>query len=154
MIIPSSENNNIDNTSVGLLRQTLVLAAISGLHVKYRDVTLLGCNRAKAAIRIAKDEERIRLLGFKDRIDGDEDLTRRNCRVAARRIEEMIRLTKSEIFKEDFVKLVVIVLTRMHENVLNRRRTIQSLQNTRKANDLGARTDDCEDFEFLHMVRE
>ena len=53
--------DDIDDTTVGLLGQALVLAAVAGLHVEDGDVQALGRDGGQAAVGVAQDEERVGL---------------------------------------------------------------------------------------------
>ena len=53
--------DDIDDTAVGLLGQALILAAVSGLHVKQRNVQPLRRNGGQAGVSIAQHQIALRL---------------------------------------------------------------------------------------------
>ena len=51
--------NDIDNSAISFLRKTFVLTAITGFHVKDRDMESLSANDRKATIGITKNKDTI-----------------------------------------------------------------------------------------------
>ena len=52
--------DDVHDAAVGLLRKALVLAAVAGFHVEYRDVEAFRSDNAEAAVRVAEDKDRVR----------------------------------------------------------------------------------------------
>ena len=55
--------DNIDDTAVGFLGQTFILAAVAGFHMEDGDMEAFGCDGAQAGVGVAEDEQRVRLYG-------------------------------------------------------------------------------------------
>ena len=140
----------VHDLAVGLLGDALVEAAVAGLHVEDRDMALLRGDGAEAAVCVPEDEERIRLHLLQNGIDRLEDLSGRHGGVPSRGVQEAIRLLEPEVLEEHLVELVVVVLPRVHQDMVDRRTRVQLLQHTRETDDLRTRPHDCHDFKLLH----
>jgi hypothetical protein len=139
----------IHDAAIGLLGNTLVEAAVARFHVEDRDLTSLGRDYRQAAVGITQHQQRLGLLGNQHSIHGGNDLADGLCSAATRSVQEVIRLANAQVVKEDLVELVVVVLTRVHHNMLAI--LVQASQHTGKTNDFRPGTDHGHDFEFFHL---
>ena len=64
----------------------------------------------------------------------------------------MVGLAEAEVLEEHLVQLVIVVLARVHEHVVDRRTRLQRLERAREADDLRTRPDHRHDLQFLHFL--
>ena len=69
-------------------------------------------------------------------INIDQNLTGGLCGVLTCSIQKMIRFAQTQVLEEYFVQLIIIILTGMHQDMLNGFRCIQLLQHTGQTDDL------------------
>ncbi|MNG06734.1 hypothetical protein D3C84_899950 [compost metagenome] len=109
----------IQNFAVQLFRNTLVEAAVTSLHVEYRDFSALGRNHSQAGVGIAIQHQSVRFFGFHDFV-GFFDHARDGLRcVGAHCSEEVIRLTDIQVIEENLVQFIVKVLPGVNQDVLS-----------------------------------
>ena len=105
--------NYIDDSAVGLLGQTLVLATVSRFHVENGDVQPLRRNRRKAGIGVAKNEQCVGFYGVHQLIGAVNDVSNRRAEVVAHRVHIHFGIGKFQVFKEHAVQVIVVILPRM-----------------------------------------
>ena len=136
----------VNDFAVGFFGHALVKAAVAGFHVEDGDVALLGGNGTEAAVGIAKDQEGIWFDFFEDRVDINKDLANRCRGGCSGGVEEVVGFADAEVFVEDFVELVVVVLAGVDGDVFNGIGGIEGGHDAGEADDLGTGADDGEDF--------
>ena len=140
----------VDDAAVGLFRQALVEAAVARFHVEERDVQALGGIGREAGVRIAQDEDRVRLQFDHQRITAGDDIADRRAQIFADYFEEVIRRPEPEVVEEDLVQFVIVILARMHEDLVEVR--VALLDYGGEPDDLGPCADDSHKFEFCHIT--
>ena len=142
----------IHDLAVRLFRNALVKTTVSRLHVEYGNVALLRRNRAQTAIRIAKYQKRLGFRLFKNGIDSLKNLAGRHSGVSAGGIQEVIGFPEPEILEEHLVQLIVVILSGMHQNMLDSRTRIQLLHHARQPDNLRPRTHNRHHFQLFHKI--
>ena len=84
--------DNINDTAVGLLGQTLVLAAIACFHVEDRDVQTLGANNAKAGVGVTENQNSVGLGLSEEFVRAVDDVATSGSKVIAYGIHIHLRL--------------------------------------------------------------
>ena len=138
--------DDVHNAAVGLLRKALVLAAVAGFHMEYRDVEAFRPDDAEAAVRVAEDKDRVR-TGLNHQLVGAvDDVPAGRAEVIAHRAHVHLRFCELEVAEEDAVEVVVVVLTGVREY---RVEVLAAFgDDGREADDFGARADYDEEFQF------
>ena len=108
--------DDIHDAAVRLLRQALVLAAVARLHVENRDMQALGRDGRQARVRIAEDQQRIRLDGAHELVRSVDDVADRGAEVVADRVHVDLWLTELQVMEKHAVQVIVVVLPRMRED--------------------------------------
>jgi len=108
--------NDINDPPVRFLRQALVLAAVSRLHMKDRDVQSFGGNRRKAGIRIPEDKKCIRADPAHQLIGSIDDVADCFPQIFPDRIHIDFRVLQFQVMEENAVQAVIIILSRMGQN--------------------------------------
>ena len=114
-------------------------------------MAFFGSNGTEAGIGIAQHHKGIGLHCLEHRLDGHENQTRRFGSVFTGSIQKVIGFTQTEIFEKHLVEFVVVVLTRMHQHMIDGLTGIQFLNNAGKAYYLGAGAHYGHYFQFLHF---
>lgn len=131
--------NDIDDTAVGLLGQTLVLAAVASLHVEDRNVKSLGSNNAEAAVGVAKDQYAVGLGLGKELVGAVDDIAASSAKVVTDSIHIDLGLGELQVLEEYAVEVIIVVLASMGENHV---KVLAALvDDGGETNDLGARAD-------------
>ena len=102
--------DDVDDPSVGLLGEAFVFAAVAGLHVEDGDVEALGADDAQAAVRIAQDQHGIRLNLNHELVALGDDVAHGLSQVGAHSVHVYVGVCELEVFEEDAVEVVVVVL--------------------------------------------
>ena len=103
--------DDIHNTTVGFLRQTLVLATISCLHVEDRNMQAFRTDNRKAAICITQHENRIWFHFHHQLVTLSNDITHSFTKVVTHGLQIHIWIPKLQILKEHTVQIIVVILT-------------------------------------------
>src|SRR5690606_36185596 len=90
-----------------------------------RNLSLLGRNGTEAGIGITQNQKSIRGHFFQQRINFNKYISYGFGGCFAGSLQEIIRLTEAQIIKENLVKLVVIVLTCVYDDMLNSFRIVE-----------------------------
>ncbi|MNP51473.1 hypothetical protein D3C76_1457930 [compost metagenome] len=108
----------VNDAAVDFFRNTHVEAAIARLHVKGRDLPALGGQHSHAAVGVAKDQQGLRLDLSQHFVHRDDHITDGFSPTRACSVQEMIRFADTQVLEEDFIKLVVIILAGVNQNML------------------------------------
>ena len=108
--------DDVDNTTIRLLRQAFVLAAVAGLHVEDGDVQTLGADDAEAGVRVPQHQHRIGLDGDHQLIACGDDIAHGFTQVRADSVHVNLRVSELQVLEEHTVKVVIIVLARMRQD--------------------------------------
>ncbi len=131
--------DDIDDTTVGLLGQALVLAAVAGLHVENGDMESLCSDDAEAAIGVAKDQYAVGLVLGKEFIGAVDDVAAGSAKVITDSIHIDLGLGELQVLEEYAVEVVVVVLACVGENHV---KVLAALvDDGGETDDLGARAD-------------
>ena len=137
---------DVHDAAVGLLRKALVLAAVAGFHVEYRDVEAFRSYDAEAAVRVAEDKDCIRTGLDHQLIGAVDDVPAGRAEVIANRVHVHLRFCEFEVAEEDAVEVVVVVLASMREY---RVEVLAAFgDDCRETDDFRARADYDEEFQF------
>lgn len=121
--------DHVDDASVGLLGQALVLAAVARLHVEDGGVEPLGRDGGKAAVGVAQDEKRVGLHLNHELIARGDDVAHGLAQVGAHGVQR-------QVAEEDAVERVVVVLPGVRQQAVEVAAAL--LDDLGQADDLGA----------------
>lgn len=110
----------IDEPAVGLLWHVEVETSVARLHVVHRHLHAASHECCDARVRIPEHEKSVRSLGEDDVLHRRQGAAEHASETARVDSEHMVRLADPEILEEDLVQRVVVVLPRVHEDVLDR----------------------------------
>ena len=110
--------DNIDDATVGLFRQTLILTAVAGLHVEDGNMQALGTDHAQTGVRIAQYQHSIGLGLDHHLIRLVDDVTHRSPEVIAYRLHIDVGVSEFEVLEKNTVEVVVVVLTGMRQQTV------------------------------------
>jgi hypothetical protein len=136
----------VDDAAVDFLWNPEVEAASACLHVEYGNFSAFGRNHCKGAVCVSQQKQRIGSMFAHDLVGGDDDLTDGLCSGRAGGFQKNVRLADAEFAEENTVKLVVVVLARVHQHVVTV--VIQLRDHPRKPDDLGPGTHDGHDLKL------
>lgn len=136
--------DDIDNTAVGLLGQTLVFAAVAGLHVENGDMESLGSDDAEAAVGVAKDQYAVGLGLGEELVGAVDNVAAGSAKVVTDSIHIDLGLCELQILEEDTVEVVIVVLARVGENHVEVLAAL--VDDGGETDDLGARADNDNEF--------
>ena len=131
--------DNIDDTAVGLLGQALVLAAVAGLHVENGDMESLGSDNTEAAVGVAKNQYAVGLGLGKELVRAVDDVAAGSAKVVTDSIHIDLGLCELQVFEEDTVEVVVVILACVGEN--NIKVLAALVDDGGETDNLGARAD-------------
>lgn len=131
--------NDIDDTAVGLLGQALVLAAVAGLHVENGDMESLCSDNAEAAIGVAKNQYAVGLGLGEELVGAVDDVAAGSAKVVTDSIHIDLGLCELQVFEEDTVEVVVVILACVGEN--NIKVLAALVDDGGETDNLGARAD-------------
>ena len=97
----------------------LVEAAVAGLHVVDGNAHPLGHHRRQAAVGVAEDQHGVRPLLEQHLLGLDQHLTEHAAEAAGVDLEEVVGRAQSKLGEEDLIEVVVVVLTRVDQDVLD-----------------------------------
>ena len=137
--------DHVDDASVGLLGQALVLAAVARLHVEDGDVQALGRDGGQAAVGVAKDQERVGPHLDHQLVGGRDDVADGLAQVRANGVQVDVRIVQRQVAEEDAVERVVVVLAGVRQQAVEVAAAL--LDDLGKANDLGARAHDDQELQ-------
>ena len=137
--------DHVDDASVGLLGQALVLAAVARLHVEDGDVQALGRDGGQAAVGVAQDQQRVGLDLDHEPVARGDDVAHGLAQVGAHGVQVDIRVVERQVAEEDAVQGVVVVLPGVRQQAVEVAAAL--LDDLGKANDLGARAHDDQELQ-------
>ena len=110
--------DDVHNPAVGLLRQALVLAAVSRLHVENGNVQPLGCNGGQAGIGVPQNQHGVRLNGRHQLVGAVDDVAHGGAQIVPHCVHIHIRVGKSQVPEENPVQVIIVILPRVGENAV------------------------------------
>ena len=110
--------DDVDDAAVGLLGQAFVLAAVAGFHVEDGDMEALGADDAEATVRVAQDKHCVRLDFHHELVALGDDIAHGFAQVVADGIHIDLGVGKLQVFEEDAVEVVVVVLASMGQDAV------------------------------------
>ena len=131
--------DDIDNTAVGLLGQALVLAAVAGLHVEDRNMKTLCSDNTEAAVGVAKNQYAVGLGLGKELVRAVDDVAAGSAKVVTDSIHIDLGLCELQVFEEDTVEVVIVILACVGEN--NIKVLAALVDDGGETDNLGARAD-------------
>ena len=137
--------DHVDDASVGLLGQALVLAAVARLHVEDGDVQALGRDGGQAAVGVAQDQQCVGLDLHHQLVARGDDVSDRLAQVGAHGVQVDVGVGKLKVAEEDAVERVVVVLAGVRQQAVEVAAAL--LDDLGKANDLGARAHDDQELQ-------
>ncbi|BDW85755.1 hypothetical protein MACH21_19320 [Roseicyclus marinus] len=108
----------IHNPPIQLLRNSLVKATVSGLHVKDRNLPAFCRNHGQAGVRIAIEKDGIRLLARDNLVGSNNDLTYGFRDSFTLCFKKMVRTTNSKVIEENLVQFEIVVLSGVNKDVV------------------------------------
>ena len=140
---------HVYNAAVRFLRQALVKASVSGLHVENRNVQPLGGDDGQAGIGIAQHQHGVRPDLLHEGVALGNDRADRLAEVRPGGIQVIVRGTKPQILKEHLVQLVVVILPGVDENLMEI--AVAALYGGGQTNDLRPRAENRHQLELFHF---
>ncbi len=134
--------DDVDDAAVGLLGQAFVLAPVAGLHVEDGDVQPLGSYGRQARVGVAEDEQGVGLRGYHQFVGAVDDVAHGGAEVVADGVHVHFGLGEPEVFEEDAVEAVVVVLAGVGQDDVEVPAAL--VDGGREADDFGAGADDDE----------
>src|SRR5690606_32082186 len=116
---------------VRFLRHTLIKAAVSGFHMKDRNLSFLCRNCAETAVGIPQYQERVGLFRLQDGINGNQYTPYRFRCVLSGRFQKVIGLSDTQVLKKYLIEFIIVVLPRVYQYMFNRIGLIQPGDNAR-----------------------
>ena len=101
--------DNVDDPAVRFLRQTFILAAVAGFHVKDRDMQTLRADHRKTRIRVAQHQHGIGTQTLHELIGTGDDIAHRFAEVCADGVEIDIRIVQFQIAEENTVERIIVI---------------------------------------------
>ena len=108
--------NYIHNPAIGFLRQAFVLATVAGLHVEDRNMQTLCSDYAEAAVGITQNKNSVRLDCNHQLVTFRDDIAHCLAQVCTHGVHIHLRVCKLEVFEENSIEVVIVVLACMSEN--------------------------------------
>ena len=137
--------DHVDDASVGLLGQALVLAAVARLHVEDGDVEPLGRDGGQAAVGVAQDQQRVGIDLDHQLVARGDDVAHGLAQVGAHGVQVDVGVGELQVAEEDAVERVVVVLPGVRQQAVEVAAAL--LDDLGKANDLGARAHDDQELQ-------
>lgn len=131
--------DDVDDTAIGLFRETFVFAAVAGLHVEDRNVKSLRSDNAEAAVGVAKDQYAVGLGLGEEFVRAVDDVAAGSAKVVTDSIHIDLGFGELQILEEDTVEVVVIILACVGENHVEVLAAL--VDDGGETDDLGARAD-------------
>lgn len=102
--------DDVHNAAVGLLRQTLVLAAVPSLHMEDGDVQPLSSNDAEARVGVPQHQDGVGLQLSHQVVAFGNDVPHGLTQGVPHRIQVDVRVGQLQVAEEHTVEVVVVVL--------------------------------------------
>ena len=110
--------DDVNDSSVCLLGEALVLASVACLHMEDGNMESLCRDGGEAGVGVAKDQKRIGLAGNHQLVGAVDDVTNRCAEIIANSIHINLGRIKREVLEEYAVEVVVVVLPGVGENAV------------------------------------
>ena len=110
--------DDVHDAAVGLLRQAFVLAAVAGFHMENGNVQALGPDHAQAAVGVAQDQDGVGFDFHHQLVALGDDVAHRFAEVLAYSVQVHVRVFQLQVFEEDAVEVVVVVLAGVGEQAV------------------------------------
>ena len=143
--------DHVDDASVGLLGQALVLAAVARLHVEDGDVQALGRDGGQAAVGVAQDQQRVGLDLDHEPVARGDDVAHGLAQVGAHGVQVDIRVVERQVAEEDAVQGVVVVLPGVRQQAVEVAAAL--LDDLGQADDLGAGAHDDQQLQAAVILK-
>ena len=140
--------DDVYDAAVRLLRQALILAAVSRLHMENRNVQPLGANHRKAGVGVAQDQHCVRLQLYHQLVGFLNDIPNGGPEVVAYGIQIIVRCPEAKVIKKHLIESVVVVLTGVDQNLL--KVPVAALYRCGQPDDLRPRADDRHQLQLSH----
>ena len=140
--------DDVYDAAVRLLRQALILAAVSRLHMENRNVQPLGANHRKAGVGVTQDQHCVRLQLYHQLVGFLNDIPDGSAEVVTYGIQIIVRRTEAEVVKKHLIEGVVVVLTCVNQNLFKVQ--VAALYRSGQTDDFRPRTDDCHQLQLSH----
>ena len=137
--------DHVDDASVGLLGQALVLAAVARLHVEDGDVQPLRTDDGQAAVCVAQHQHGVGLDGGHELVALRDDVAHRLAQIRADGVHIDLGVGQLQVVEEHAVQVVVVVLAGVRQQAVEVAAAL--LDDLGKANDLGARAHDDQELQ-------
>ena len=128
--------DHVDDAAIGLLGQTLVLAAVARLHVEDGDVEPLGRDGGQAAVGVTQDQQGVGLHLDHQLVARGDDVADGLAEVGAHGVQVDVGVVQRQVAEEDAVKRVVVVLPGVRQQAVEVAAAL--LDDLGQADDLGA----------------
>ena len=102
--------DDVNDAAVGFLGQTLVLAAVTGLHVEDRDVQPLRRDGRQARVGVAENEQGVGPRLHHELVRAVDDVAHGGAEVVAHGVHVDLGRRQTQVVEEDAVQSVVVVL--------------------------------------------
>jgi len=109
----------------------------------YGDLEAASHQCGDAGVCVTENHHRIRLLCEEDALGSSHHISKNGTQGAGISIEEVVRPAEAQIFEENLIELIVVVLPSVNEYVV--RVLLKGSDDPRKANDLRSRSYDGHD---------
>ena len=140
---------HIHNAAVRFLRQALVKAAVPGLHVENRNVQPLGGDDRQAGVGISQHQHGVRPDLLHEGVAFGDDRADGLAEVCPGGVQIIVRGPETQVLKEHLVQLVVVILPRVDENLMEI--PVAALYGGGQTDDLRARAENRHQLEFFHV---
>src|SRR5688572_573302 len=140
----------INDPPIHFFGYAIVVATITGLHVKDWNPTPGGCDRRKSAIRIAENQNFVRLMLGQNLVRLSKNLTDLLAEAVRPDTEMNVGCADLEIADKNIAEALVIVLSGMNRDVIAV--LIEDLDHQAKPDYFGTRPEDRHDLHILFLL--
>ena len=142
--------DDVHDAAVSFLRKAFVLAAVAGFHMENRDMQTLGSDYAEAAVGIAQNKNSVRLDCNHQFVTLCYDIAHCLAQVSTYCVHIDLRICKLEVFEEDSIEVVIVVLAGVRKNHVE---ILAAFVDDRcKTYDFRTGADNDEEFEFAVLL--
>ena len=143
--------DDVHDPAVGLFRQTLILAAVAGLHVEDGDVEALGPDDGQAGIGISQHQDGVRPQLRHQVVGSGDDVPHGLAQGVSHGIQADLRGRQLQVPEKDAVQIVVVVLAGMGQEAVKVLPAL--LDDRRQADDLRPGAHDDEQLQFAVVLK-
>ena len=138
--------DDVDDAPVGLFGQALVLAAVAGLHVEDGDVEAFGGDGRETRVGVAEDEQCVGPYVGHQLVRAVDDVAYGSSEIVTDGIHIYLGIGELQVFEEDAVEVVVVVLACVGENDVEILAAL--IDSSRQTDNLRSSAYDYQQFEF------